>query len=149
MNRFCSLRPVVVLVAAVGVLTLAARASAEERPHKSRGTAQFTSPTEFVGSGEATHLGRYTEVGCARFTPTDDPTVLRIDARSVYTAANGDRLCATFVGQLNGLTGVITATATYEGGTGRFRDADGSATLSGQMLPGGTIVVTVEGTIDY
>jgi len=149
MHRYFSLRPVVVLVAAVGALTLAARASAEERPHKSGGTAQFVSPTDFVGSGDATHLGRYTEVGCAQFTPTDDPTVLRIDARSVYTAANGDRLCATFIGQLNGLTGAITATATYEGGTGRFCDVAGSATLSGQMLPGGTIVVTVEGTIDY
>jgi hypothetical protein len=149
MSRYISLRPVVVLVAAVGVLTLAARASAEERPHKSQGTAQFVSPTDFVGSGEATHLGRYTEVGSAQFTPTDDPAVLRIDARSVYTAANGDQLHATFTGHLNGLTGAITATATYEGGTGRFRDAGGSATLSGQMLPDGTIVVAVEGTIDY
>jgi hypothetical protein len=149
MNHFFSLRPVAVLVAAIGVLTLSARASAEERPHKSAGQAQFVSPTDFVGSGKATHLGRYTEVGSVSFSPTDDPAVLRIDARSVYTAANGDRLCATFTGQLNGLTGAISATGTYVGGTGRFDDAYGSVTLSGQMLPNGTITVSVEGTIDY
>ena len=148
MNRFCSLRPVVVLVA-VGVLALSASASAEERPHKSGGTAQFVSPNDFVGFGEATHLGRYTEVGNAQFSPTDDPTVLRVDALSVYTAANGDQLYATITGRLDLLTGAITATVTYVGGTGRFVAADGSATLSGQLLPGGTISVAVVGTIDY
>jgi len=136
-------------MAAMGVLTLSARASAGERPHKSQGTAQFVSPTDFVGSGKATHLGRYTEVGSVQFTPTGVPTVLRIDARSTYTAADGDQLDATFIGQLDLLTGVITATVTYEGGTGRFEDAGGSATLSGQMLPDGTIAVVVEGTVDY
>ena len=149
MNRFCSLRPVVVMLVAVGMLTVTTRASAKERPHVSRGTAQFVSPTDFVGSGRATHLGRYTEVGSAQFSPTADPTVFRIDAWSVYTAANGDQLYAVFTGQLDGLTGAITATGTYVGGTGRFDDASGSATLSGQMLPGGTISVSVEGTIDY
>ena len=149
MNRFHSLRPVVVMLVATGMLTVTTRASAGQRPHKSGGTAQFVSPTDFVGSGEATHLGRYTEVGSAQFSPTADPTVLRIDAWSIYTAANGDQLYAVYTGQLNGLTGAITATVTYFGGTGRFDDADGSATLSGQMLPDGTIAVSVEGTIDY
>jgi len=149
MNRFYSLRSIVVMLVATGTLTDTNRASAEERPHKSGGTAQFVSPTEFIGSGEATHLGRYSEFGCAQFTPTDDPTVLRIDAWTVYTAANGDRLCASFIGQLDLLTGAITATGSYVGGTGRFDDAGGSSALSGQMLPDGTIAVAVAGTIDY
>jgi hypothetical protein len=149
MTRSNSLRPVATLVVAAAILALPDRASAEERPHKSRGTAQFVSPTDFVGSGEATHLGRYTEVGSAQFSPTADPAVLRIDAWSVYTAANGDELYATITGRLDLLTGAITATVTYVGGTGRFDDAGGSATLSGQMLPDGTIAVSVEGTLDY
>jgi hypothetical protein len=149
MNHFDSLRPVVVMLVASGLLTVTARASAEDRPHKSEGTAQFVSPNDFVGSGKATHLGGYTEVGSAQFSPTADPTVLRIDAWSIYTAANGDQLYATFTGHLNGLTGAITATGTYVGGTGRFDDAGGSATLSGQMRPDGTIAVSVEGTIDF
>src|SRR5436309_2604537 len=69
MNRFCSPRLVVALVGALGVLTLATRAPAGDRTHKSQGTARFVSPTDFVGSGQATHLGRYTEVGTVQFTP--------------------------------------------------------------------------------
>src|SRR6266536_625819 len=127
MNRF------IVLLVAAGLLAVTTRASAEDRPHKAEGTAQFVSPTEFVGSGEATHLGRYTEAGVVAFSSTDSPTVLRIDACSVYTAANGDRLYATITGHLNGVTGAITATVTYVGGTGRFAGADGSAALAGQF----------------
>jgi hypothetical protein len=149
MNRFCSLRPVVVMLVATGMLTVTTRASADERPHYSQGTAGFVSPTDFVGTGQATHLGRYTEVGSASFSPTDDPTVLQIDAWSIYTAANGDELYAVFTGRLNGVTGAITATVTYVGGTGRFDDASGSATLLGQILPDGTISVAIKGTIDY
>src|SRR4051794_27062886 len=125
MKRFTSLIPVGVLLIAVGALALPSRASADERPHFARGSAQFVSPTDFVGTGQATHLGRYTEVGSASFSPTDDPTVLHIDAWAVYTAANGDQLYAVFTGSLNGLTGAITATVTYVGGTGRFDDASG------------------------
>ena len=148
MNRFCSLRPVVVVLAAAGILTLPALAAEEERPHLSRGTAQFT-PTGFVGAGIATHLGQYTEVGVITPSEPTVPNVIPLSAWSIYTAANGDRLCAVFSGHLNAQTGAITATGTYVGGTGRFDDADGSAILSGQMLPDGTITVSVEGTVDY
>jgi hypothetical protein len=149
MTRFVSLRPAGVLLVAVAILVLPDRASAEGRPYFLLGTAQFVSPTDFVGSGYATHLGKYTEVGSASFSPTADPTVLRIDAWAVFTAANGDQLYETITGRLDLLTGEITATVTYVGGTGRFEDASGSSTLSGQIMPDGTIAVAVEGTIDY
>jgi hypothetical protein len=149
MNRFFSLRPFAMFFAAVGVLALTAPARAAERPHSSRGTAQFVSQTDFVGAGNATHLGRYDEVGSVQFSPTGDPTVLHLEAESTYTAANGDQLYAVFTGQLNGVTGKFTATVTYVGGTGRFANASGTATLSGQLLPGGSIEVAVKGTIDY
>ena len=149
MNRFFSQRPFALVLAAVGVLALSAPAQAKERPHVSRGTAQFVNANDFVGAGRATHLGRYDEVGSAQFSPTADPTVLQIDAWSIYTAANGEQLYAVFSGHLNGLTGTITATVTYVGGTGRFTDASGTATLSAQVLPGGSIEVAIKGTIDY
>jgi hypothetical protein len=151
MNRFISKRPLAIILAALGVLALAsAPARAAERPHASRGTAQFVNADgEFVGAGFATHLGLYDEEGGAEFTPTADPTVLRVDAWSTYTAADGDELYAVFSGHLNGLTGVITATVTYVGGTGRFAGASGTATLSGQLLPGGEIEVAVKGTLSY
>jgi hypothetical protein len=63
--------------------------------------------------------------------------------------ANGDELDATFFGHLNGVTFEIEATLIYDGGTGRFEDAEGSATLTGQILPHGTIDVSVKGTIDF
>jgi hypothetical protein len=148
MIRFYSLCQVVMLVTA-GLLTGPTRASADDRPYKLRGTAHFVSPTDFVGSGRATHLGRYKEAGSAQFSPTEDPTVLQVGGWTVLTAANGDQLYETITGQLDLLTGVITATVTYEGGTGRFADAGGSAALSAQMLPDGTIRVSVAGTIDY
>ena len=149
MSRFVSLRPASVLFVAAALLALPDRAPAEDRPHFSRGTAQFVSPTDFVGTGHATHLGAYTEVGSVAFSPPDAAGVLQLTGWAVYTAANGDELHATFDGQLNGATGAITATLTYAGGTGRFADAGGSASLSGRILPGGAISVAVAGTIDY
>lgn len=145
MTRFVSPRPAGVLLVAVAVLVVPGRASAEERPHLSGGTARFVSPTgDFVGAGSATHLGLYEEVGNATISPTG-----AITGWAIYTAANGDQLYATFTGQLNGRTGAITATIIYVGGTGRFADATGSASLAGQIQPDGTLAVAVEGTIDY
>ena len=149
MNRFFSRRPFALVLAAIGVLALSAPAQAEERAYVLRGTAQFVNANDFVGSGHASHLGRYTEVGSASFSPTADPTVFQIDAWVILTAANGDQLYERVNGYLNGLTGAITATVTYVGGTGRFTDASGTATLSGQLLPGGSVEVAVKGTIDY
>ena len=149
MNRFLFQRTFALFLAFASVLALATPARAAERRYLSRGTAQFVSPTDFVGTGIATHLGLYDEAGSVQFSPTADPTVLHLDAESTYTAANGDHLYAVITGQLNGVTGAITATVTYVGGTGRFADASGTATLSGQLLPGGSIEVTVKGTIDY
>jgi hypothetical protein len=149
MNRFLSLRLLSFLMLGVAIFMLTDRAAAAVRPHFSRGTAKFVSPTDFIGSGYATHLGVYSEVGSVAFSPTTDPDVLRLDGRAIYTAANGDQLRANFTGRLNRVTGAITATLTYVGGTGRFASAKGSASLTGQMLPGGIVTVTVSGTIDY
>jgi hypothetical protein len=149
MKRFFSRRLFALVIAAVGVLTLAAPARAVQRPYVSRGTAQFVSANAFVGAGTATYLGLYDEAGSIQLSPTADPAVFNAVASSTYTAANGDQLRAIFTGQLNGVTGVITATVTYVGGTGRFTNASGTATLSGQLLPGGSLEVAVKGTIDY
>ena len=149
MNRFNSLRPVIVMLVAAGNLALPSGASAVERAHFSRGTAQFTSLTAFDGAGNASHLGRYTEEGNVQFSGTADPYVLQIDGSVTYTSDKGDELDATVTGLLNTQTGAITATLTYDGGTGRFEFATGSATLTGQMQFDGTISVTVKGRIDY
>ena len=149
MKRFISQRLFALVLSVVGILIVATPAQAVERAYISRGTAQFTGPNTFVGAGTATHLARYEETGSVQFSDTADPTVSHLEAEATYTAANGDQIYATFSGELNGVTGVITATVTYVGGTGQFANASGTATLSGQLLPGGSIEVAVRGTIDY
>lgn len=154
MNRFSSCWGllacvVLALVALAAAASERAAAAAAGRPHVSRGTAHFVNANDFVGAGNATHLGSYHEQGTAQFTPTDDPTVLEVDAVSTYTAANGDQLHAVISGSLDGLTGHITAEVTYTGGTGRFANASGTAILEAQLLPDGSVDAEVEGTIDY
>jgi hypothetical protein len=156
MNRYFSPRhsahlfaAAVVLIAAVFLAPAMPAWAGAQRPHVSRGTAQFVNANDFVGSGLATHLGRYEEAGSAQFTPTADPTVLQVDAQTTYTAANGDELHAVISGHLDAVTGKVTGTVTYVGGTGRFSDATGTAALSAQLLPGGAVQAAVQGTIDY
>lgn len=148
MNRSAS-RLCCLVCAFVGLLALSDRAAGAVRPYSSSGTAQFVSPTAFVGAGRATHLGLYSETGNVLFTPTSNPAVFHVDGSIVYTAANGDEVHAVVSGELNGLSGAISATVSYVGGTGRFASASGSAILAGQLLPEGTISVAVSGTIDY
>jgi len=142
-------RIVAVLALATAVFVLPNRASAASGPYRARGTAQFVSPNDFVGRGNATYLGHYTEVGNVAFAPTNGPNVLSVDGSSVYTAADGDELYAHLGGELNVSTGVIAVTVTYVGGTGRFTAATGSSSLAGQMLGGGAATVVLAGTIDF
>lgn len=148
MNRFVT-RCLTVASVALATLALADSSSAVVRRYSASGGAQFTSPNDFVGEGTATHLGRYSEIGNVTFTPTSNPTVLAVDGWVAYTASDGDVLRATVAGELDALTGAVTATVTYvSGGSGRFADAGGSSTLVGQVN-GGSISVSVSGNIDF
>jgi hypothetical protein len=135
---------------AVATLTFAGHASAQAKAYHAHGQAQFApNQSDFTGSGTATHLGSYTEVGHVTFTGTSTPGVLSVNGWAHYTAANGDVLCASISGTVNQGTGAIQATATYTGGTGRFANASGSSTLTGQMLGGGALTITALGTISF
>jgi hypothetical protein len=83
-----------------------------------------------TGTGNATHLGRY--------TATLD---FRVDLRTpaspavgsfTLTAANGDSISGDLVGRASIVSGVATVveTATITGGTGRFAEATGSFTIA-------------------
>lgn len=91
-----------------------------------------------AGSGEATHLGKFTVVRQHCFTPPDhpafDPAVGPMhDGWYEITAANGDTIFGTYSGMLEptefgpeGPTkGIITSPTTIDGGTGRFANAQG------------------------
>ena len=138
------------LALAAATPMFAGHASAQARPYHAQGTAQFApNQSDFTGSGTATHLGSYTEVGHVTFTPTSTPGVLAVNGWTHYTAANGHVLCAAISGTVDQGTGAIQATATYTGGTGNFANASGSSTLIGQMLGGGALTITALGSISY
>ena len=135
---------------AIASLLFASHASAQARPYQAQGSAQFApNQSDFTGSGTATHLGRYTEVGHVTLTASPTPGVLAVNGWARYTAANGHVLCAAISGTLDQGTGAIHGTATYVGGTGNFANASGASTLTGQMLGGGALTITALGTISY
>lgn len=80
-----------------------------------------------TAEGTATNLGRFTGTLTADVNPDSTST-----GTFNFTAANGDRLSGTFVGQ--GVftppnTARITEVATIENGTGRFAGATGTFTM--------------------
>src|SRR5205823_6414663 len=132
------------------LLLVTAAATAKERPHSFRGAGHFTSQTDFVSDGIATHLGKFTEVGSITdIQPGGEPGVFLITAWAIQTAADGDELHEIISGQLNFLTGAGSATITYVGGTGRFENASGSASLQIQLGPDGTFTYRGAGVIDF
>jgi hypothetical protein len=90
------------------------------------------------GTGVATHLGQYTTSGHHFFDPTTGCT---LGGESTITAANGDRLFATYtvcIVSAPSLLGEWTIT----GGTGRFAGATGSYTAIGAFGPGPEVPTT-------
>jgi len=122
----------------------------QSRPLTGQGAGGFTDAAGgFFATGKMSHLGLFTHYGTLALTPTDDPAVFTVTSRTTFEAANGDLLYADLVGTLNVLTGVATGTDTWVGGTGRFADASGSATVQAQLYPDGTLTFTLEGGISY
>ena len=137
--------------------TLVAAASAKkELPFKGPIEAleiyQVNGPTMSVtatGSGEATHLGRYT---VSYEVEVDLPTGTGTGLSAQYVAANGDSLFAEGSGQAtptdNPTVFNVTETYTITGGTGRFAGATGSFTEERQVnIETGVTSGTISGNI--
>jgi hypothetical protein len=119
-------------------------------PFRGHGSGGFTDASgDFFATGIATHQGAFTHSGTLVLTPTDDPLVFAVSGRTVYQAANGDLLYAVTDGTLNVLTGVVTGTDTWDGGTGRFADASGVVDISAQLLPDGSVTFSLLGNIAF
>lgn len=125
-------------------------APAPSRPFTGHGSGQFVNAEGgFTATGIATHLGAFTHEGTLLLAPTDDPLVFTISGDVVYEAANGDLLYARIEGMLNVQTGVASGTDTWLGGTGRFEDATGSASITAQLLPDGSFTFELDGGIRF
>jgi hypothetical protein len=123
----------------VSLASIAVSAVAAETPFKGTVNAVETSQVVFptamldrVGGGTATYLGRYTEHVTMQI---NIPTMSSTGA-ATFTAANGDTLLSTVVGQATrtGPTELsIVELYTITGGTGRFAGATGSFTLESTL----------------
>jgi hypothetical protein len=146
----------VIAVAAVSLTSIAASAVAAETPFKGTVNADETvvpsPPTASLnrdGTGTATYLGRYTE----HIVMTINLPTLSSTGTATFTAANGDTLTATVVGQAT-RTGPTTLSIvevyTITGGTGRFADATGNFTLQSTVdQTTGVSSGTFSGAIDH
>jgi hypothetical protein len=119
------------------------------------GSAAMTSPTtvSFNGSGNATHMGRITNVGTIDLTGPDgscsggianvNTETLTDNHGDTLTIVSQDVSCPTGSGQFQG-TGQWTVT----GGTGRFAGATGQGSADGGAdFNAGTFTMSLDGTV--
>ena len=115
-------------------------------------TYQVNGPSMFVtatGTGEATHLGRYT---VSYEVEVDLPTGSGTGLSAQYVAANGDTLFAEGSGQATPTDDptvfVVVETFTITGGTGRLDGATGNFTEERRVnIVTGVTSGTISGTI--
>ena len=144
------------VAASVSLASMAVVAAAAETPFKGTVNADETvvpsPPTASLtrdGTGTATYLGRYTE----HIVMTIHLPTLSSTGTATFTAANGDTLTATVLGQAT-RTGPTTLSIredyTITGGTGRFADATGNFTLRSTVDQiTGISTGTFSGSIDH
>jgi hypothetical protein len=146
------------LVAAFAVsLASVVSAVAAETPFKGTFTAVETSQLVFPilyvnreGTGTATYLGKYTE----HATFQVDVRTASATGAATFTAANGDTLSASVVGQATptATPGVVSIVEVYTitGGTGRFAGVTGTLTLERTLnQTTGVSSGTFSGVIDH
>jgi hypothetical protein len=95
-----------------------------------------------VGTGNATHLGKYTRTKELHLNPATGSFVGTL----TFTAANGDQVACTVSGQFVSATDAV-GEYLIAGGTGRFKNATGSATFSASMTGATTFRVSFDGDI--
>jgi hypothetical protein len=145
-----------VAASAVSLVSIAGSAIAAQTPFKGTVEAhemgQPIFPTIFLtreGTGTATHLGKYTE----QITMQINIPTMSSTGSAIFTAANGDTLVASVVGQatLTADPAVLSIVEVYTitGGTGRFDAATGTFTLKSTLnRPTGASAGKFNGTID-
>ena len=98
----------------------------------------------YLDEGPIAHLGMTEGTAEQCVNPATGEITL---GEATYFAANGDELYATYTGQVQA-SGVILVEQTFNGGTGRFEHATGSADEV-VSVDGMTVQGTIDGTISY
>jgi hypothetical protein len=145
------------VAAIVAGLAFAETSVASSAPHKEKcaGTvtvSELESPTVAVqaweGSGNATHMGAYTEVGSHK---ADLLTGAIYDGQFTSTAADGSTVYGTYSGSFainpDG-SATYLVTAIWLGGTGRFEGLSGIGTVTSHVsgiTPGSTFAFVTDG----
>lgn len=151
---------IVALLLAILIVGTALAAASARRPVPFKGsieaqeTYQVNGPTMSVtatGSGQATHLGRYT---VTYEVQVDLATGTGTGLSAHYVAANGDSLFAEGSGQATPTDDpdvvMVVETYTITGGTGRFEGATGSFNEERKVnLVTGATAGTINGTITF
>jgi len=135
---------------AIGGTAATAARGGSELPF--RGTLDATETEDgslhhLVGTGNATHLGRFTLT--SNFTV--DTATATASGTAAWTAANGDQLFTTVTGHavVTFPTAAITEIHTITGGTGRFAEASGSLSVDRSLnLPTLVSSGSITGTIN-
>jgi hypothetical protein len=132
-----NIRMLVALVAAFSVSLTTVVGSAGAAQTRFKGTVRAVEtvvavpPTASLtrdGTGTSTYLGKYTE----HIVMTIDLPTMSSTGAATFTAANGDTVTSTVVGQAtptDATTFSIVEIYTITGGTGRFAGATGTFTL--------------------
>jgi hypothetical protein len=152
MKRFVPRIAAVLFLVVAGAL---APAAAGDRPFKVSGAGTFSEYQGLNAHGfEATHLGQAHFHGDVDLDDLSDPGILRIPAYLI--AANGDWLyldcVADYVLDYDTGLGIAIGTATFDGGTGRFQDATGSADVMFDFDPiahSYSFRFLIDGSINY
>src|SRR4051812_23994623 len=143
-------RPLQLVALALAFTALAApAATAADRPFKGHASGNIVALDPSTGVGIAQYVGQATHLG--RFTRTEYfalDGLGGISGTMVFTAANGDQLDLDFDGQFISPTTVV-GTYEFTGGTGRFRDAAGTADFQAVLGPQGQVEVDFAGSIRY
>jgi hypothetical protein len=104
------------------------------------------------GRGHGTHVGSFTTAQSHCIDPGGADPLAFTDGSFTFTTADGERLIGTYSGRLlpTSTPGVFSldGTASFEGGTGRFAGASGTATATGVLnLNTGEAMVFLDGVI--
>jgi hypothetical protein len=88
---------------------------------------------DISGSGTASHMGKVALVSRDCVIPLSETAFSFASTQLVLTAANGDKIFATYSGTLTveGDIGTISGGYQITGGTGRFVGANGAGTVQG------------------